>query len=49
MRWIAVVFALAASAAGAQDWPTRPVHIVVPYTPGTGADILSRVLGPKLS
>jgi tripartite-type tricarboxylate transporter receptor subunit TctC len=25
------------------------VHIVVPYTPGTGADILSRVLGPKLS
>jgi tripartite-type tricarboxylate transporter receptor subunit TctC len=49
MRWIAVIFALAASAAGAQDWPTRPVHIVVPYTPGTGADILSRVLGPKLS
>jgi tripartite-type tricarboxylate transporter receptor subunit TctC len=24
------------------------VHILVPYTPGTGADILSRVLGPKL-
>src|SRR5258708_5391294 len=34
----------------AQDaYPTRAVHIVVPYTPGTGADILSRVLGPKLS
>jgi tripartite-type tricarboxylate transporter receptor subunit TctC len=25
------------------------VHIVVPYTPGTGADILGRVFGPKLS
>src|SRR5712671_571347 len=34
----------------AQDaYPARAVHIVVPYTPGTGADILSRVLGPKLS
>jgi len=33
----------------AQDFPSRPVHIIVPYTPGTGADILSRVLGPKLA
>jgi tripartite-type tricarboxylate transporter receptor subunit TctC len=53
MRWIALPLvaaaALAAAPAGAQDWPSRPVHIVVPYTPGTGADILSRVLGPKLS
>jgi tripartite-type tricarboxylate transporter receptor subunit TctC len=35
-------------AASAQDFPSRPVHIVVPYTPGTGADILARLLGPKL-
>ncbi len=34
---------------GQDAYPTRAVHIVVPYTPGTGADILSRVLGPKLS
>jgi tripartite-type tricarboxylate transporter receptor subunit TctC len=32
----------------AQDYPNRPVHVVVPYTPGTGADILARLLGPKL-
>jgi len=34
--------------AAAQDYPTRPVHLIVPYTPSTGADILARLLGPKL-
>jgi tripartite-type tricarboxylate transporter receptor subunit TctC len=33
----------------AQDYPARTVHVVVPYTPGTGADILARLLGPRLS
>ena len=31
------------------EYPERTVQIVVPYTPGTGADILSRILGPKLA
>jgi len=35
-------------AAFGQEYPTRPVHFIVPYTPGTGADILARLLGPKL-
>ena len=35
--------------APAQDFPARPVHLIVPYTPGTGADILARLLGPKLA
>jgi tripartite-type tricarboxylate transporter receptor subunit TctC len=47
-----ILFAFAAfcmtSLAFAQDYPSRPVHVVVPYTPGTGADILARLLGPKL-
>ncbi len=30
-------------------WPSKTVHIVVPYTPGTGMDILARTLGPRLS
>jgi tripartite-type tricarboxylate transporter receptor subunit TctC len=29
-------------------WPGKPVRIVVPYTPGTGMDILARTLGPHL-
>src|SRR5882672_5487761 len=42
---------LLASVANAEEstWPSRTVQIVVPYTPGTGADILARVLGPKLA
>src|SRR5712692_380202 len=36
--------------AAAQDvYPSRPVHVIVPYTPGTGADILARLLGPRLA
>jgi tripartite-type tricarboxylate transporter receptor subunit TctC len=31
------------------DYPARPIQIIVPYTPGTGADVMSRVLGPLLS
>src|SRR6476646_8933935 len=41
--------ALSGVAAAQESWPSRPVHIIVPYTPGTGADILARVIGPKLS
>jgi tripartite-type tricarboxylate transporter receptor subunit TctC len=45
---IALAALCASVPALAQDFPTRPVHIVVPYTPGTGADILARLIGPKL-
>jgi tripartite-type tricarboxylate transporter receptor subunit TctC len=30
-------------------YPQRNVQLVVPYTPGTGADILARALGPRLA
>ena len=50
-RALAALFlAMLAGVSAAQEpYPSRPVHVVVPYTPGTGADILSRVLGPKLA
>ena len=39
----------AATVYGQETYPSRPVHVIVPYTPGTGADILARLLGPKLT
>ena len=43
------MLALICSPASAQDYPSRPIHLVVPYTPGTGADILARLIGMKLA
>ena len=47
----ALALGLLASCLGAQaqSWPTQPVKIVVPFSPGTGMDILARTVGPKLS
>ena len=46
----ALAIALAAAVAHAADaWPSRTVTIVVPYTPGTGADTIARLLSPQLA
>ena len=37
------------SPAVAQDWPARPVRIIVPFPPGGAADALPRIVGEKLS
>jgi tripartite-type tricarboxylate transporter receptor subunit TctC len=45
---LACLVALTAPAQ-AQDWPTRPVTLVVPYAAGGGADIAARILAPRMS
>ena len=45
----AALFAAQVACAQEATFPSRGVQIVVPYTPGTGADILARILGPRLA
>jgi tripartite-type tricarboxylate transporter receptor subunit TctC len=33
----------------AQAYPTQPIRFIVPFTPGTGMDIIARNVGPKLT
>ena len=33
--------------AAAQDWPTRPVRIIIPLGPGGGGDVFARLLGEE--
>jgi tripartite-type tricarboxylate transporter receptor subunit TctC len=49
MRILALFLAFACTPAFAQSFPSRTVVLVVPFTTGTGIDILARVIGPKLS
>jgi len=52
MAWIASVIALVvlcAAPAQAQNYPAKPVHILVPYAPGGITDIASRIVGAKLT
>jgi tripartite-type tricarboxylate transporter receptor subunit TctC len=49
--WFAAAFFLSIAAAdsSAQEFPTRPVKIMVPSPPGSGTDILARLLADLLS
>jgi hypothetical protein len=51
MHWLAVIvfLTLAMASALAQNYPTKPIHVIVPYAPGGVADIAARLVGQKLT
>src|SRR4051812_28382361 len=46
---LALLAALGASSALAQNYPTKPVRILIAQAPGSATDVISRIVGNKLS
>lgn len=40
---------VAASTAGARDWPTQPLKVIVPFAPGSAVDVAPRLVFEQLS
>jgi tripartite-type tricarboxylate transporter receptor subunit TctC len=45
---LAFILCLLIQPAAAQNWPTRPVTLVVTFAAGSGDDVLARIIAPKL-
>jgi len=46
---LSLIALFAAGASVAQDYPSRPVRMVVPFSPGGSTDTLARIVGQKLT
>jgi tripartite-type tricarboxylate transporter receptor subunit TctC len=55
VRWVAIVTASAMTTAAAlaqagnPSWPDRPLRLIVPFPAGSSTDIVSRIIGQRLS
>lgn len=49
LRALVALLMLLPLAAHADNWPTRPIHIIVPYPPGGSTDVAARLIGDSLT
>ena len=49
MKWFFLFLVLFSNTVCSQEWPNRPVRVIVPYPPGGGHDFASRVVAQRLA
>ena len=49
MKVFAFVVALAAGAASAQSYPTKPIRLVVPFAPGGSSTLVARFMSEEMA
>src|SRR5579859_4706756 len=49
IRTLLAVLLAAALPAAAQDYPNKPIRIIIPYAAGGGNDIIVRVISPEMT
>jgi tripartite-type tricarboxylate transporter receptor subunit TctC len=49
LRVLAVLALASANAAFAQNWPNKPIHVIIPWPPGQATDLAMRMVAEKLT
>jgi len=48
-KFLALALALFVGAAGAQNYPSKAIKIIVPFTPGSATDVMGRIVSERLN